>query len=67
MIYQGHNTRMKVLSWLTAQQSVMKHASDCVGKLVYTSAVLSVLKTCAKRWVFSHLVLVMDCRKSQSE
>jgi len=44
---------MDVFSQFSAQPNVIEYVSDCVGKLVYMPAVLSMLETCAKLRVFS--------------
>jgi len=43
---------MDAFFWFIAQPNVTEYVSDCVGKLVYMPAVLSMLETCAKLWVF---------------
>jgi len=51
--YQCHDTITDVSSWFIAQPNVTEYVSDCIDKLFYMPAVLYMLETCAKLWVFN--------------
>jgi len=44
---------MDAFSLFIAQPNVIEYVSDCIGKLIYMPAVLSMLESCVKLWVFS--------------